>query len=62
MFKLQSETRGEQTSLIEEMIGNVKVVQAFSYQEEALKKFDEINERLEKYSLRAVFFSSLTNL
>jgi len=44
------------------MIGNVKVVQAFSYQEEALKKFDEINERLEKYSLRAVFFSSLTNL
>jgi len=56
MFKLQSETRGEQTSLIEEMIGNVKVVQAFSYQEEALKKFDEINERLEKYSLRAVFF------
>lgn len=61
MFKLQSETRGEQTSLIEEMIGNVKVVQAFSYQEEALKKFDEINERLEKYSLRAVFFSSLTN-
>jgi len=47
-LKLQSETRGEQTSLIEEMIGNVKVVQAFSYQEEALKKFDEINERLEK--------------
>lgn len=61
MFKLQSETRGEQTSLIEEMIGNAKVVQAFSYQEEALKKFDEINERLEKCSLRAVFFSSLTN-
>ncbi len=61
MFKLQSETRGEQTSLINEMIGNAKTVQAFSYQEEALKKFDEINGRLEKYSLRAVFFSSLTN-
>jgi len=61
MFKLQSETRGEQTALIEEMIDNVKIVQAFSYQEEALKKFDEINGRLEKCSLRAVFFSSLTN-
>ncbi|OPZ92472.1 MAG: putative ABC transporter ATP-binding protein [Firmicutes bacterium ADurb.Bin419] len=61
MFKLQSETRGEQTSLINEMIGNAKTVQAFSYQEEALKKFDEINDRLEKYSLRAVFYSSLTN-
>lgn len=61
MFKLQSETRGEQTSLINEMIGNAKIVQAFSYQEEALKRFDEINDRLQKYSLRAVFFSSLTN-
>jgi len=61
MFKLQSETRGEQTSLIDEMIGNAKVVQAFSYQEEAQKRFDEINDRLEKHSLRAVFFSSLTN-
>lgn len=61
MFKLQSETRGEQTSLINEMIGNAKIVQAFSYQEEALKKFDEINDILAKYSLRAVFFSSLTN-
>lgn len=61
MFKLQSETRGEQTSLIDEMIGNAKIVQAFSYQEEALKRFDEINRRLEKHSLRAVFFSSLTN-
>ncbi len=61
MFKLQSETRGEQTSLINEMIGNAKIVQAFSYQEEALKRFDEINDELEKYSLRAVFFSSLTN-
>ena len=61
MFKLQSETRGEQTSLINEMIGNAKTVQAFSYQEEALKRFDEINSRLEKYSLRAIFYSSLTN-
>lgn len=61
MFKLQSETRGEQTSLINEMIGNAKTVQAFSYQEEALKKFDEINDRLKKCSLRAVFYSSLTN-
>jgi len=61
MFKLQSETRGEQTSLIDEMIGNIKIVQAFSYQEEAMKRFDEINERLQKHSLRAVFYSSLTN-
>lgn len=61
MFKLQSETRGEQTALIEEMIGNQKVVQAFSHEEEALKQFDEVNERLGKYSLRAIFFSSITN-
>jgi ATP-binding cassette subfamily B protein len=61
MFRLQSEIRGEQTSLINEMIGNVKTVQAFSYQDEVLKRFDEINGRLEKASLRAVFFSSLTN-
>ena len=61
MFKLQSETRGEQTALINEMIGNQKVVQAFSHEDEALEKFDEINGRLEKYSLRAIFFSSLTN-
>ncbi len=61
MFKLQSETRGEQTALIEEMIGNQKVVQAFSHEEEALQKFDEINDRLEKCSLRAIFFSSITN-
>ena len=61
MFKLQSETRGEQTALIEEMIGNQKVVQAFSHEEEALQKFDEINGRLEKCSLRAIFFSSITN-
>ena len=61
MFKLQSETRGEQTALIEEMIGNQKVVQAFSYEEKALTRFEEINNRLQKYSLRAIFFSSLTN-
>lgn len=61
MFKLQSETRGEQTSFIDEMIGSQKVVQAYCHEEEALEKFDEINERLEKYSLRAIFFSSLTN-
>lgn len=61
MFKLQSETRGEQTALIDQMIGNQKVVQAFSHEDEALEKFDEINERLTKYSLRATFFSSITN-
>lgn len=61
MFKLQSETRGEQTAFIEEMVGNQKVVQAFSHEEEALEQFDEINERLQKCSLRAIFFSSLTN-
>lgn len=61
MFKLQSETRGEQTALIEEMIGNQKVVQAFSHEEEALADFDEVNDRLQKYSLKAIFFSSLTN-
>lgn len=61
MFRLQSETRGEQTALIEEMIGNLKVVKAFNHEKEVLKEFDEINERLAKYSLRAVFFSSLTN-
>lgn len=61
MFKLQSETRGEQTALINEMIGNQKVVQAFNREDETLEKFDEINARLEKCSLRAIFFSSLTN-
>lgn len=61
MFKLQSETRGEQTAFIEEMIGNQKVVQAFSHEDEALEQFDEINDRLQKCSLRAIFFSSLTN-
>lgn len=61
MFKLQSETRGEQTALIEEMIGNQKVVQAFSHEDEALEEFDEINTRLQDCSLRAIFFSSITN-
>ena len=61
MFKLQSETRGEQTALINEMIGNQKVVQAFNREDETLERFDEINGRLEKCSLRAIFFSFLTN-
>lgn len=61
MFKLQSETRGEQTALIEEMIGNQKIVKTFSQEEEAIERFDEINERLGECSLRATFFSSLTN-
>jgi ATP-binding cassette subfamily B protein len=61
MFRLQSKTRGEQTALIEEMIGNQKVVQAFNHEDEALETFDEINSRLQKCSLRAIFFSSLTN-
>lgn len=61
MFQLQSKTRGEQTAFIEEMIGNQKVVQAFNHEDEALEVFDEINERLQKYSLRATFFSSLVN-
>ena len=61
MFMLQSQTRGEQTALINEIIGHQKVVQAFNHEDEALRDFDEINERLQKYSLRAIFFSSLTN-
>ncbi|MDD6291220.1 MAG: ABC transporter ATP-binding protein [Lachnospiraceae bacterium] len=61
MFQLQSKTRGEQTALIEEMVGNQKVVQAFNHEDEALEQFDEINNRLQKCSLRATFFSSLTN-
>lgn len=61
MFRLQSETRGEQTALIDEMIGNQKVVQAFCHEEESMERFDEINERLKKCSLRAIFFSSITN-
>ena len=61
MFQLQSKTRGEQTALINEMVGNQKVVQAFNREDETLEQFDEINARLEKCSLRAIFFSSLTN-
>ncbi|MCI8504893.1 MAG: ABC transporter ATP-binding protein [Lachnospiraceae bacterium] len=61
MFKLQSETRGEQTALIEEAIGNQKVVQAFHHEEETKAQFDEINGRLQSCSLRAIFFSSLVN-
>ena len=61
MFRLQSETRAEQTALIDEMVGNQKIVQAFSHEDEALEQFDEINDRLQSCSLRATFFSSLTN-
>lgn len=61
MFRLQSETRGKQTALIDEMIGGQKVVQAYVHEKEALEKFDEINDRLQKYSLKAIFFSSITN-
>lgn len=61
MFKKQSETRGEQTALIDEMIGSQKVVQAYGQEEEVLARFDEVNERLGRYSLKAVYFSSLTN-
>ena len=61
LFRLQSETRGEQTALIDEMIGNQKVVAAFSHENASLEQFDEINDRLETYSRRATFFSSLVN-
>ncbi|MCD8037782.1 MAG: ABC transporter ATP-binding protein/permease [Lachnospiraceae bacterium] len=61
MSKLQSETRGEQTALIDEMIGNAKVVKAFNHEQKAVEQFDGINLRLEKTSVRAIFFSSLTN-
>ena len=61
MFLLQSQTRGEQTAFIDEMIGNQKVVQAYGQEEETQETFDEINGRLEKCSLRAIFFSSITN-
>ncbi len=61
MFRLQSQTRGELTSLVDEMVGNEKVVQAFGYEDEAKERFDQINELLGKYSLRAIFFSSVTN-
>ena len=61
MFRLQSEARGEQTALIDEMIGNQKGVQAVGHEKDAMEQFGEINERLRKYSLRAIFFSSITN-
>ena len=61
MFRLQSSTRGEQTALIDETIGQIKVVRAFSQEANTMEKFDEVNERLRKASLRAIFFSSLTN-
>lgn len=60
-FKLQSETRGEQTAFIDEMIVNQKTVKAFGKEEDNIEKFDEINSRLEKYSLKATFYSSLVN-
>ena len=61
MFKKTSEVRGEQTAFIDEMIGNLKVVQAFGREDENLEKFDEINSRLTKASLKSIFFSSLVN-
>lgn len=61
MFRLQSETRAEMTSLVEEMVGNQKVVKAFAYEKEAEEQFDEINKRLQSCSLKATFFSSITN-
>ena len=61
MFRERSETEGEETALVEEMLGNQKVVKAFSHEDEAIAKFDEVNSRLEKAALRAIFFSSLTN-
>lgn len=61
MFRLQSQTRGEQTALIDEVIGEQKLVQAFGHEARSLEQFDEVNERLRACSLRAVFFSSLTN-
>ncbi|MGM9586679.1 MAG: ABC transporter ATP-binding protein, partial [Candidatus Limivicinus sp.] len=61
MFKLQTITRGEQTGLIDETLGNIKVVQAFGHERASMEQFDEINGRLQKASLRAIFFSSLVN-
>ena len=61
MFQLQTKTRGEQTAIIDETIGQMKIVQAFGHEKKSLEQFDEVNERLEKCSLRAIFFSSLTN-
>lgn len=61
MFRLQSESRGDMTALVDEMIGNQKIVQAFGYEDDAMRRFDKINEELSGYSLRAIFFSSITN-
>lgn len=61
MFQKQSEVRAQMTSLVDEMVGNQKVVQAFGYQKEALHRFDEINQELKSCSLKAIFFSSITN-
>ena len=61
MFQLQTKTRGEQTAIIDETIGQMKIVQAFGHEKKSLQQFDEVNERLKKCSLRAIFFSSLTN-
>ena len=61
MFQLQTKTRGEQTAIIDETIGQMKIVQAFGHEKKSLEQFDEVNKRLEKCSLRAIFFSSLTN-
>ena len=61
MFRKQSEARAQMTSLVDEMVGNQKVVQAFGYQKEALERFDEINKELQTCSLKAIFFSSITN-
>lgn len=61
MFQLQSETRGEQTSYVEEIVGGERVVKAFGYEENAIRKFEEINDKLKQYSLRAIFYSSITN-
>lgn len=61
MFRMQSECRGEQTALVDEMIGNQKVVQAFGYEDTAMERFDEVNEKLAGYSVKAIFYSSITN-
>ena len=61
MFRLQSESRGTMTALVEEMIGNQKIVQAFSYEDDAIRRFEQINEEMSGYSLKAIFFSSITN-
>lgn len=61
MFKLQSETRGEQTALIDEMVGNGRVVKAYSREADVMERFDEINERLSRCSIKAIFYSSITN-